>query len=149
MDKNKKADIEKTLLPPDYKPSPSESFMNPLQLEYFRQKLNVWKKELIAESHETIDSLRTNVLSSPDLNDRASLETEHTFKLRTRDRYRKLIAKIDEALHSIDRGEYGYCEVTGAEIPLERLNVRPTATMTVEAQELYERNERTHKDYRE
>lgn len=143
------SEMAKTLLPPDYKPSEAEDFMNPLQVEYFRRKLQVWKNELIVESSETIDNLRQDNLASPDLNDRASMETEHGLELRTRDRYRKLIAKIDESLRNMDIGEYGYCEVSGEKIPLERLEARPTATMTVAAQEAYERGERTRKDDRE
>ncbi|MGB1361465.1 MAG: RNA polymerase-binding protein DksA [Alphaproteobacteria bacterium] len=141
--------IAKSLLPPDYKPTKKEDFMSSMQLEYFRQKLLYWKKELICETTDTLEHLRQDSLSSPDVNDRASLETEHAFELRTRDRYRKLIAKIDEALHAIDIGEYGYCEITGNPIPLERLEARPIATMTIEAQENYERGERTRKDDRE
>ena len=104
---------------------------------------------MILESTGTIEYLKQDSLNSADLNDRASLETEHSFELRTRDRYRKLIAKIDEALQNIETGEYGYCEITGNPIPLERLEARPIANMTVQAQEEYERSEKTRKDERE
>ncbi len=140
--------IEKTLLPPDYKPTEKEEFMSQLQLGYFRNKLLLWKKNLILESYETIDKLQSDSLVSADLNDRASLESEQVFELRTRDRYRKLIAKIDQAIDRINEGEYGYCKETGEKIPLARLEVRPTATMTIEAQEAYERTEQGRKDDR-
>ena len=120
--------------------------MNPMQLEYFRRKLLDWKKSLMRESNETLNNLQNDNLGVSDLNDRASLETESSLELRTRDRYRKLIIKIDEALYSIDSGEYGYCEMTGEPIPLDRLEARPTATMTIKAQEAYERKERITKD---
>ena len=139
----------KILLSPDYKPSEDEDFMNAFQIEYFRRKLNEWKKDLLVESSETLDLLRQDNLASADANDRASMETEHGLELRTRDRYRKLIAKIDESLRTMDTGEYGYCEVSGEKIPLERLEARPTASMTVFSQEAYERGERTRKDDRE
>ena len=141
--------IAQSLLKPDYKPSKQEKFMSEQQLEYFKQKLFLWKKELILESTGTIEYLRQDSLVSSDLNDRASLETEQSFELRTRDRYRKLISKIDEALQNIEIGEYGYCEITGNPIPLERLEARPIANMTVQAQEEYERSEKTRKDERE
>ena len=141
--------IAKSLLPPDYKPTKKEDFMSTMQLEYFRKKLLNWKKELLIESDNTLKNLKQESLTTADANDRASLETEHAVELRTRDRYRKLIAKIDEALHNIDIGEYGYCEITGNPIPLERLEARPIATMTVEAQGEYERSEKTRKDDRE
>ena len=141
--------LAQTMLPPDYKPSENEEFMCSKHLQYFRNKLLQWKLDLINESSQTLAHLRQDSLVVADLNDRASLETEHAFELRTRDRYRKLIAKIDEALHNIEQGDYGYCEITGDKIPLERLEARPIATMTVEAQQSYERNERTRKDFRE
>ncbi len=141
--------LAQTMLPPDYEPSEHEQFMCSKHLQYFRKKLLQWKLDLICESSQTIENLRQDSLAAADLNDRASLETEHAFELRTRDRYRKLIAKIDEALQNIDSGDYGYCEITGERIPLNRLKARPIATMTVEAQTLYERDERTRRDFRE
>ncbi len=141
--------LAQTMLPFDYVPSEDEEFMCSKHLQYFRNKLLRWKFDLIYESSQTIENLRQDSLMAADLNDRASLEMEHAFELRTRDRYRKLIAKIDEALQSIETGDYGYCEITGEEIPLRRLRARPIATMTIEAQVLYERDERLRKDFRE
>ncbi|MDA0780946.1 MAG: RNA polymerase-binding protein DksA [Rickettsiales bacterium] len=120
--------------------------MNPLQLEYFRQKLLSWKAELLDESRETLDHLKEENWQEPDVNDRASVETETSLELRTRDRYRKLIDKIDAAIRRIDQGEYGYCQETGDEIGLKRLDARPIATLTIEAQERHENYERTHID---
>jgi DnaK suppressor protein len=134
------------LLPPDYRPTEKESFMNPLQLEYFRQKLLRWKSELLREANETLAHLTEENLQQPDMADRASLETEHAIELRTRDRERKLIAKIDSALQRIEDGTYGYCEETNEPIGLRRLEARPIATLTLEAQERHERLERTHRD---
>jgi len=134
------------LLPPDYKPSDGEEFMNPLQLEYFRQKLLSWRDELLDESNETLSSLQNENLSEPDLADRATRETDRAIELRTRDRERKLISKIDEALRRIDEGNYGYCEETNEPISLRRLEARPIATLSLEAQERHERMERTHRD---
>ena len=134
------------LLPPDYKPSDSEDYMSPMQLEYFRQKLIAWKKEIIDGSSDTIDHLQEEVLTQPDITDRASLETDHALELRTRDRQRKLIAKIDEALDKIRTGDYGYCEETDEPIGLKRLEARPVATLCLEAQERHERSERVHVD---
>lgn len=141
--------LAQTMLPPDYTPSEDEEFMCAKHLEYFRKKLLQWKLSLLKESSQTLETLRHESLVAPDLNDRASLETEHAFELRTRDRYRKLISKIDEALQNIDNGDYGYCEMTGEEIPLKRLEARPITTMTIQAQEAYERGEKTRKDPRE
>ena len=133
-------------LPPDYRPSDNEDFMNPLQLEYFRQKLLRWRAELLAESTETLQHLKEESLAEPDLTDRASLETERSIELRTRDRERKLISKIDAALLRIEDGSYGYCEETDEPISLRRLEARPIATLSLEAQERHERMERTHRD---
>ena len=133
-------------LPPDYRPSDHEEFMNPLQLEYFRQKLLRWRAELLAESSETLQHLKEESLSEPDLTDRASLETERAIELRTRDRERKLISKIDAALMRIEDGSYGFCEETDEPISLRRLEARPIATLSLEAQERHERMERTHRD---
>jgi DnaK suppressor protein len=133
-------------LPPDYRPSEEEEFMNPLQLEYFRQKLLRWRAELLAESSETLQHLKEESLAEPDLTDRASLETERSIELRTRDRERKLISKIDAALMRIEDGSYGYCEETDEPIAIRRLEARPIATLSLEAQERHERMERTHRD---
>jgi DnaK suppressor protein len=133
-------------LPPDYRPSENEEFMNPLQLEYFRQKLLRWRAELLAESTETLQHLKEESLAEPDLTDRASLETERAIELRTRDRERKLISKIDAALLRIEDGSYGFCEETDEPIGLRRLEARPIATLSLEAQERHERMERTHRD---
>ncbi|MGE4322594.1 MAG: RNA polymerase-binding protein DksA [Sphingobium sp.] len=133
-------------LPVDYRPSPDEEFMNPQQLEYFRQRLLDWKKQILAEAEGTLTVLQNEPLREPDLNDRASSETDWSIELRTRDRQRKLISKIDAALRRIDEGEYGYCEVTGEPISLGRLEARPIATMTVEAQERHERQEKISRD---
>ena len=129
-----------------YRPSANEEFMNPLQLAYFRQKLFNWKDEIRRESQGTIAQLKCGPLREADLTDRASSETDWSIELRTRDRQRKLISKIDAALRRIDSGEYGFCEVTGEPISLARLEARPIATMTVEAQERHERNERISRD---
>jgi DnaK suppressor protein len=134
------------LLPPDYRPSEDEEFMNPMQLEYFRQKLLNWRVELVEESNGTLSSLQMESLAEPDLADRATRETNRSIELRTRDRERKLISKIDEALRRIDEGTYGYCEETNEPIALRRLEARPIATLSLEAQERHERMERTHRD---
>jgi DnaK suppressor protein len=130
----------------DYAPSDAEEFMNARQQEYFRQLLLTWKKNILAEAETTLSQLQADNLREPDLADRASSETDWSIELRTRDRQRKLIAKIDSALRRIDEGEYGYCEVTGEPISLRRLQARPIATMTVEAQERHERQERISRD---
>ncbi len=134
------------LLPPDYRPSDDEDFMNPMMQEYFRRKLLAWRAELLADSNETLNSLQDGGIQEPDITDRASAETDRSLELRTRDRERKLISKIDAALRRIDEGTYGYCEETGEPISVRRLEARPTATMTLEAQERHERLERTHRD---
>jgi DnaK suppressor protein len=133
-------------LPEDYIPADDEPFMNERQTEYFRRKLNAWKQELLAESRDTIEGLQDNTRNIPDIADRASEETDRALELRTRDRQRKLVAKIDSALRRIDEGEYGYCEKTGDPISLKRLDARPIATMTLEAQERHERREKVHRD---
>ena len=133
-------------LSPDYRPSEDEEFMNPMQLEYFRQKLLRWRAELLAESSETLHHLKEESLSEPDITDRASLETERAIELRTRDRERKLISKIDAALLRIEDGSYGYCEETDEPIGIKRLEARPIATLSLEAQERHERMERTHRE---
>lgn len=138
-----------TILPPDYKPSEKEKFMNPVMLEYFRQKLIRWRAELLNESNETIKEMQEDNLQKPDIADRASAETDHALELRTRDRERKLISKINAALEKIDEGNYGYCEETGEPISIARLEARPIATLSLEAQERHERKERTQRDMRE
>lgn len=134
------------LLPPDYRPHEDEQFMSSMQLEYFRQKLLKWRDELLAESNETLSSLQNESLAESDLSDRATLETDRAIELRTRDRERKLISKIDEALQRIDQGNYGFCEETSEPIAIRRLEARPIATLSLEAQEQHERMERTHRD---
>ena len=133
-------------LPKSYKPSEKEEYMNPKQLEYFRRKLMAWREELLQESHETIEHLKEENWHEPDIADRASLETEAGVELRTRNRYLKLISKIDAALRRIEDGSYGYCEVTGDPIGIKRLEARPVATMTVEAQERHEKMEKQYTD---
>src|SRR4051812_48323101 len=130
----------------DYKPSDTEEFMNERQLEYFRQKLLRWKDDILRESRETVTHLQADTENHPDIADRASSETDRSLELRTRDRQRKLIAKIDDALRRIDDGSYGYCEETGEPITLARLEARPIATLSLEAQERHERRERVHRD---
>ena len=130
----------------DYRPVEGESFMNDRQLEFFRRKLVNWKNDLMSDSKETIECLQDNTRNIPDIADRASEETDRALELRTRDRQRKLVSKIDAALRRIDEGEYGYCEMTGEPISLKRLDARPIATMTLEAQESHERREKVHRD---
>lgn len=130
----------------EYRPTDDEDFMNPRQLAYFRKKLIDWKDSILKESQDTLNTLQNEPLREPDLNDRASSETDWSIELRTRDRQRKLISKIDAALRRIEEGEYGYCEVTGEPISLGRLEARPIATMTVEAQEAHERQEKISRD---
>ena len=130
----------------DYKPSDDETFMNSRQLGYFKQKLLDWKDEILRESRETVSHLQKETENHPDLADRASSETDRSLELRTRDRQRKLISKIDEALRRVDDGSYGYCEETGEPIGLARLDARPIATLSLEAQERHERRERVHRD---
>jgi DnaK suppressor protein len=133
-------------LPPDYRPSDSEEFMNPTQSEYFRQKLLRWRSELVKEANGTLASLSEGGILEADITDRSSVETDRALELRTRDRARKLIGKIDQALSRIEAGTYGYCEETGEPIGLRRLEARPIATMSIEAQERHERMERVHRD---
>jgi DnaK suppressor protein len=129
-----------------YRPQPDEPFMNPRQQAYFREKLNAWKESILREAQGTLSQLQVDSMREADLTDRASSETDWSIELRTRDRQRKLISKIDAALRRIDEGEYGYCEVTGEPISLGRLEARPIATMTVEAQERHERNEKVSRE---
>ncbi|MEI8321427.1 MAG: RNA polymerase-binding protein DksA [Alphaproteobacteria bacterium] len=130
-----------------YKPSPSEPFMNERQKEYFRSKILAWKDELLAGSMETLENLKEeSYVHEADLNDRASNEVDRSFELRTRDRERKLLGKLDSALQRIENGTYGYCEETGNPISLARLEVRPIATLSIEAQERHEQKERTHRE---
>lgn len=133
-------------LPEDYRPAEDEPFMNERQLEYFRRKLVVWKEDILKGSQETLVELANSSRNIPDIADRASEETDRALELRTRDRQRKLISKIDAALRRIENGEFGYCEATGERISLKRLDARPIATMTLQAQEAHERNERVHRD---
>ena len=135
-----------TSLPDDYRPSADEPFMGPRQQAYFRRKLLQWKDSILEEAKGTLAQLQTDSLREPDITDRASSETDWSIELRTRDRQRKLISKIDAALRRIEEGEYGYCEVTGEPISLARLEARPIATMTVEAQERHERNEKVSRE---
>lgn len=136
------------IVPPDYNPNKDKkAYMNPVMLEFFRQKLISWRSELIRESSDTIqNTLQETELQQPDLADRASAETDHALELRTRDRERKLISKINEALQRIEDGEYGYCEETGEPIGVARLEARPVATLSLEAQERHEKMEKTHRD---
>ena len=133
-------------LPKKYKPTEKENFMSARQREYFRRKLLSWREELLDESSETLKNMQEESLAEPDMADRASLESDRALELRTRDRQRKLISKIDEALERLEAGEYGYCEETGDPISLGRLEARPIATLSVEAQERHERMERTRRD---
>ncbi len=133
-------------LPQDYRPSDVEEFMNPIQAEYFRQKLLRWRAELLREADGTLASLSEGGIHEADITDRASVETDRALELRTRDRARKLVSKIDQALNRIDNGTYGYCDETDEPIGLRRLEARPIATMSIEAQERHERMERVHRD---
>ncbi|QOL80333.1 RNA polymerase-binding protein DksA [Pseudooceanicola spongiae] len=135
-----------SFLEDDYRPAEGEPFMNERQLEYFRRKLLSWREDLLADSRDTVEGLQENTRNIPDVADRASEETDRALELRTRDRQRKLVSKIDAALRRIEEGEYGYCEVTGEPISLKRLDARPIATMSLEAQERHERRERVHRD---
>jgi DnaK suppressor protein len=133
-------------LPPDYRPSEDEEFMNPLQIEYFRQKLLRWRADLLRDADGTLASLSEGGIHEADITDRASVETDRALELRTRDRARKLVSKIDQALVRIEVGTYGYCEETDEPIGLRRLEARPIATMSIEAQERHEKMERVHRD---
>ena len=139
--------MEKVILPEGYKPTESEEYMNSMQIEYFRQKLQSWKEELLANFRDTLEHLKEENWNESDPNDRATIETDTSFELRTRDRYRKLIDKIEEALARISDGEYGYCEETGEEIGIKRLEARPVATLCIEAQESHENYEKQHLDF--
>lgn len=133
-------------LPVDYIPSDDEDFMNARQREYFRNKLLNWKSDIIQSTRETLQNLQDDERNHPDITDRASSETDKALELRTRDRQRKLVSKIDQALKRIEDGSYGYCEVTGEPIGLKRLDARPIATLSLEAQEMHERRERVYRD---
>lgn len=137
-----------TFLPEDYRPAEDEPFMNDRQIEYFRRKLLSWKADLLSDSRDTVEGMKESSRNIPDIADRASEETDRALELRTRDRQRKLVTKIDAALRRIEEGEFGYCEVTGEPISLKRLDARPIATMTLEAQEQHERREKVHRDDR-
>ena len=133
-------------LPDDYSPAEDEPFMNDRQLEYFRRKLTAWKEDIFSDGKDTIENLQDGTRNIPDVADRASEETDRALELRTRDRQRKLVGKIDQALRRIDEGEFGYCSKTGDPISLKRLDARPIATMSLEAQERHERREKVHRD---
>ena len=135
-----------TFLPDDYRPAEDEPFMNDRQLEYFRRKLLAWKHDLQSDTRDTIEGLQDGTRNIPDVADRASEETDRALELRTRDRQRTLVSKIDAALRRIDEDEFGYCSVTGEPISLKRLDARPIATMSLEAQERHERREKVHRD---
>lgn len=148
---SKKSDVNKIadgaiILPENYKPTEKEEFMNPVQIEYFRQKLIKWKQDLLSDASETLNNLSEENLQKPDITDRAQVESDTSIRLRTRDRERKLLSKIEAALRRIDDGTYGYCEETDEPISLKRLEARPIASLTLDAQERHERNERTHRD---
>lgn len=130
----------------DYRPTESEPFMNPRQREYFRRKLENWREDILRESRETLDNLQEESQNHPDMADRASSESDRALELRTRDRQRKLISKIDAALKRIEDGTYGYCEETGDPITIARLDARPIATLSLEAQEMHERREKVYRD---
>lgn len=130
----------------EYRPSEDEEFMNERQVQYFKQKLLNWKEDILRESRETLGHLQSETENHADIADRASSETDRALELRTRDRQRKLISKIDEALRRIEDGNYGYCEETGEPIGVARLDARPIATLSLEAQERHERRERVHRD---
>tara|TARA_R110002096_G_scaffold33234_2_gene96128 strand:- start:666 stop:1109 length:444 start_codon:yes stop_codon:yes gene_type:complete len=146
MGKTSEATKSRIELPAGYVPSDKEPFMNERQQEYFRRKLQAWKDEIIAESKSTLDLLQEDMGTLPDMADRASNETDRSLELRARDRQRKLVSKIDSAMRRIDEGTYGYCEETGEPIGLARLDARPVATLSLDAQERHERNERVHRD---
>lgn len=139
--------MSKIELTPDYDPQNDKEFMSPLMLAYFREKLVDWKNELLRESSETLNEMQDGEgMQEPDLADRASAETDHFHILRTRDRERKLIGKIDSAIKRIDAGDYGYCEETGEPISVERLKARPIATLSIAAQEMHEKKEKVYRD---
>jgi DnaK suppressor protein len=138
--------MTKIMIDEGYRPTDEEPFMNERQREYFRRKLMRWKHDILKEAQETLAALQSENENHPDIADRASSETDRAIELRARDRQRKLIAKIDAALSRIDDGTYGYCEETGEPISLKRLEARPIATLSIEAQERHERNERVYRD---
>ena len=138
--------MSSTLLPPDYIPTDRDEFMNPMMTEFFRQRLMDWRTDLLRESDQTLVNMQATSIQEPDIADRASLESERALELRTRDRGRKLIGKIDDALRRIESGDYGICEDSGEQINIRRLIARPIATFSVEAQERHERMEKTHRD---
>ena len=137
---------QEKFLPKNYAPADDEPFMNDRQVEYFNRKLMDWKADLLLETKDTIEGLQDGTRNIPDVADRASEETDRALELRTRDRQRKLVSKIDAALRRINEGEYGYCEVTGDPISLKRLDARPIATMSLESQERHERREKVHRE---
>lgn len=143
--KGTKMKIE-SFLPANYSPAEDEPFMNENQLEYFRVKLLNWRSDLLEDSRDTVAGMKDQTRNIPDIADRASEETDRSLELRTRDRQRKLVSKIDAALRRIDEGEFGYCSITGDPISLKRLDARPIATMSLEAQERHERREKVHRD---
>jgi len=138
--------VRSAVIEAEYRPTEDEPFMNPRQREYFRRKLEGWKDDILRESRETLENLQEESQNHPDMADRASSESDRALELRTRDRQRKLIAKIDAALKRIDDGTYGYCEETGDPIGIARLDARPIATLSLEAQELHERREKVYRD---
>ncbi len=144
--KNQRVRQSTIVLSADYRPSDDEPFMNPRQREYFRNKLVVWKEEIIRQTRETIEALTAAPMQHADIADRATSETDRALELRARDRQRKLVAKINAALARIEDGSYGYCEETGEPISLRRLDARPIATLSIEAQERHERRERVYRD---
>ena len=146
MGKKPQAKSLPTVLPPDYRPSDSEPFMNEMQRVYFRNKLRQWKDDIVKQNRETLQVLHEDTLQHADLADRATSETDRALELRARDRQRKLVSKIDAAIARIDDGSYGYCEDTGEPISLKRLDARPIATMSLEAQERHERREKVYRD---
>ena len=133
-------------IPKNYKPTKSEAFMNPVMQKYFHRKLQDWKEEILEDTGTTLEKLKTETVQEADLADRAASETERTVELRTRERARKLIDKIDAAIQRVENSTYGYCEETQEPISIKRLDARPIATLTIEAQELHERHEKTHRD---
>lgn len=133
-------------LPDDYRPAEDEPFMNERQTEYFRRKLLDWRSDILDDSRDTVATMKNQTRNIPDVADRASEETDRALELRTRDRERKLVSKIDAALRRIEEGEFGYCSITGEPISLKRLDARPIATMSLEAQERHERREKVHRD---
>ena len=146
MNKKARAELSSIVLPAGYRPTESEPFMNPMQRVYFRNKLQTWKEDIIKQNRETLQVLHEDTLQHADLADRATSETDRALELRARDRQRKLVAKIDAALARIEDGSYGYCEETGEPISLKRLDARPIATLSVEAQERHERREKVYRE---